>query len=99
MEKKRIKRIYLILSLRAVMTASVIGTIIGLVLGSFSPLIIKAVSSSNPSLVKYYISSFSIKIPFFAIAVMILSMALLSLLTLYISIRKEKDLGEAAYEA
>lgn len=99
MEKKRIKRIYLILSLRAVMTASVIGTIIGLALGSFSPLIIKAVSSSNPSLVEYYISSFSIKIPFFAIAVMILSMALLSLLTLYISIRKEKDLGEAAYEA
>ena len=99
MEKKRIKRIYLILSLRAVMTASVIGTIIGLALGSFSPLIIKAVSSSNPSLVEYYISSFSIKIPFFAIAVMILSMALLSLLTLYISIRKAKDLGEAAYEA
>ena len=99
MAKERIRRIYLILSLRSVMAASLLGTIIGLVLGSLSPLLIKAVAISNPGLVEYYISSFSVKIPWSAIILMILAMALLSLLTLFISIRKEKELSRVTYEA
>ena len=99
MNKKRIRRVYLILSLRAVMVASLLGTLIGLLLGSLSPLLIKAVALSNPGLVEYYISSFSVKVPWSAIILMILAMALLSLITLYISIRKEKELGRISYEA
>lgn len=99
MAKERIRRIYLILSLRSVMAASLLGTIIGLVLGSLSPLLIKAVAISNPGLVEYYISSFSVKVPWSAIILMILAMALLSLLTLFISIRKEKELSRVTYEA
>ena len=99
MAKERIRRIYLILSLRSVMAASLLGTIIGLVLGSLSPLLIKAVAISNPGLVEYYISSFSVKVPWPAIILMILAMALLSLLTLFISIRKEKELSRITYEA
>ena len=99
MAKERIRRIYLILSLRSVMAASLLGTIIGLVLGSLSPLLIKAVAISNPGLVEYYISSFSVKVPWSAIILMILAMALLSLLTLFISIRKEKELSRITYEA
>ena len=99
MAKERIRRIYLILSLRSVMAASLLGTIIGLVLGSLSPLLIKAVAISNPGLVEYYISSFSVKVPWSAILLMILAMALLSLLTLFISIRKEKELSRITYEA
>ena len=99
MAKERIRRIYLILSLRSVMAASILGTIIGLVIGSLSPLLIKAVAISNPGLVEYYISSFSVKIPWSAIILMILAMALLSLLTLFISIRKEKELSRVTYEA
>ena len=99
MAKERIRRIYLILSLRSVMAASLLGTIIGLVLGSLSPLLIKAVAISNPWLVEYYISSFSVKVPWSAIILMILAMALLSLLTLFISIRKEKELSRVTYEA
>ena len=99
MAKERIRRIYLILSLRSVMAASLLGTIIGLVLGSLSPLLIKAVAISNPGLVEYYISSFYVKVPWSAIILMILAMALLSLLTLFISIRKEKELSRVTYEA
>ena len=99
MAKERIRRVYLILSLRSVMAASILGTIIGLVLGSLSPLLIKAVAISNPGLVEYYISSFSVKVPWSAIILMILAMALLSLLTLFISIRKEKELSRVTYEA
>ena len=99
MAKERIRRIYLILSLRSVMAASLLGTIIGLVLGSLSPLLIKAVAISNPGLVEYYISSFSVKVPWSAIILMILAMTLLSLLTLFISIRKEKELSRVTYEA
>lgn len=99
MEKKRIRRIYLILSLRAVMVASLLGTVIGLILGSLSPLLIKLVAASNPSLVEYYISSFSVKVPWLAIFIMILAMALLSLLTLFVSIKKEKDLGVITHES
>ena len=99
MDKKRIRRIYLILSLRAVMVASLLGTLIGLILGSLSPLLIKAVAISNPGLVEYYISSFSVKVPWSAIILMILAMALLSLITLYVSIRKEKELFKVSYEA
>ena len=99
MAKERIRRVYLILSLRSVMAASILGTIIGLVLGSLSPLLIKAVAISNPGLVEYYISSFSVKVPWSAIILMILAMTLLSLLTLFISIRKEKELSRVTYEA
>ena len=99
MDTKRIRRIYLILSLRAVMVASLLGTVIGLILGSLSPLLIKAVSIANPGLVEYYISSFSVTVPWSAIIIMILSMALLSLITLYISLKKEKELGAITYES
>ena len=99
MDTKRIRRIYLILSLRAVMVASLLGTVIGLILGSLSPLLIKVVSIANPGLVEYYISSFSVTVPWSAIIIMILSMALLSLITLYISLKKEKELGAITYES
>lgn len=99
MDRERIRKIYLILSLRAVMVASLIGTAAGLILGMFSPLLIKAVAASNPSLVEYYISSFSVKVPWFSILIMIFSMALLSLITLFISIRKEKELGSITNES
>ena len=96
MKRKTIRRIYLFLSLRAVMVSSVVGTVIGLGLGSLSPSIIKLVSRSNPGLVEYYISSFSVSVPWLSIVIMILSMAFLSLVTLLFSLKKEKNLGEIA---
>ena len=86
MEEKRIRRIYLSLSLFAVAVSALGGTVLGLLLGLLSPSLIRIVASSNPGLVEYYISSFSVTVPTMELLLMVLAMVLLSALTLFISL-------------
>ena len=86
MEEKRIRRIYLSLSLFAVAISALGGTVLGLLLGLLSPSLIRIVSSSNPGLVEYYISSFSVTVPTMELLLMVLAMVVLSALTLFISL-------------
>lgn len=86
MEEKRIRRIYLSLSLFAVAVSALGGTVLGLLLGLLSPSLIRIVASSNPSLVEYYISSFSVTVPTMELLLMVLAMVVLSALTLFISL-------------
>ena len=86
MEEKRIRRIYLSLSLFAVAVSALGGTVLGLLLGLLSPSLIKIVASSNPGLVEYYISSFSVTVPTMELLLMVLAMVVLSALTLFISL-------------
>ena len=86
MEEKRIRRIYLSLSLFAVADSALGGTVLGLLLGLLSPSLIRIVASSNPGLVEYYISSFSVTVPTMELLLMVLAMVVLSALTLFISL-------------
>ena len=86
MEEKRIRRIYLSLSLFAVAVSAVGGTVLGLLLGLLSPSLIRIVASSNPGLVEYYISSFSVTVPTMELLLMVLAMVVLSAITLFISL-------------
>ena len=86
MEEKRIRRIYLSLSLFAVAVSALGGTVLGLLLGLLSPSLIRIVASSNPGLVEYYISSFSVTVPTMELLLMVLAMVVLSALTLFISL-------------
>ena len=86
MEEKRIRRIYLSLSLFAVAISALGGTVLGLLLGLLSPSLIRIVASSNPGLVEYYISSFSVTVPTMELLLMVLAMVVLSTLTLFISL-------------
>ena len=86
MEEKRIRRIYLSLSLFAVAVSALGGTVLGLLLGLLSPSLIRIVASSNPGLVEYYISSFSVTVPTMELLLMVLAMVLLSAITLFISL-------------
>ena len=86
MEEKRIRRIYLSLSLFAVAISALGGTVLGLLLGLLSPSLIRIVASSNPGLVEYYISSFSVTVPTMELLLMVLAMVVLSALTLFLSL-------------
>lgn len=86
MEEKRIRRIYLSLSLFAVAVSALGGTVLGLLLGLLSPSLIRIVASSNPGLVEYYISSFSVTVPTVELLLMVLAMIVLSAITLFISL-------------
>ena len=86
MEEKRIRRIYLSLSLFAVAISALGGTVLGLLLGLLSPSLIRIVASSTPGLVEYYISSFSVTVPTMELLLMVLAMVVLSALTLFISL-------------
>ena len=86
MEEKRIRRIYLSLSLFAVAVSALGGTVLGLLLGLLSPSLIRIVASSNPGLVEYYISSFSVTVPTMELLLMVLAMVMLSAITLFISL-------------
>ena len=85
-EEKRIRRIYLSLSLFAVAVSALGGTVLGLLLGLLSPSLIRIVASSNPGLVEYYISSFSVTVPTMELLLMVLAMVVLSAITLFISL-------------
>ena len=86
MEEKRIRRIYLSLSLFAVAVSALGGTVLGLLLGLLSPSLIRIVASSNPGLVEYYISSFSVTVPTMELLLMVLAMVVLSAITIFISL-------------
>lgn len=86
MEEKRIRRIYLSLSLFAVAVSALGGTVLGLLLGLLSPSLLRIVASSNPGLVEYYISSFSVTVPTMELLLMVLAMVVLSAITLFISL-------------
>lgn len=86
MEEGNIRSIYLRLSLFALCVSSISGTLLGILFGNLSPLLIEAVSRSNPGLVEYYISSFSVSIPWGKIVVMLVLMILLSTLSIFITL-------------
>ncbi|MBQ0070941.1 MAG: FtsX-like permease family protein [Spirochaetales bacterium] len=92
---KEIRGIYSKLTLLSLSVAAFLGTVLGLLLGLFSPSLIQLVAAKEPEMVEYYISSFSLTIPWLVILLMLCSMVLCSWLSLSLSLRKmtEEDLS------
>ncbi len=76
----------------SVFFASLLGIAIGIILGYLSPLIVKIISRFEPMMMEYYISSFSVKIPFLSIFLMVLLMLFFAFISLAVSLsRTERD--------
>lgn len=90
---KRIKRVYQKMTLIEVFIATITGIGIGILLGTLSPSLVRLVSLFEPAMLEYYITSFSVSIPWFKILIMellMLSFAYISLqITLIIRDREE----------
>ena len=90
--RRRILSIYLRLTIISVFFASLLGIAIGIILGYLSPLIVKIISRFEPMMMEYYISSFSVKIPFLSIFLMVLLMLFFAFISLAVSLsRTERD--------
>ena len=90
MSSRDIRGIYFLITLAAVAAAAIAGAAAGLILSSFSPMLLSAVSSSGSSLLDYYVTSFTLRIPLGAIALMILMMLSVSSLSILMTLRRIK---------
>lgn len=95
MKEKIIRRIYFSMTLSSVFISTILAVFCGILLSFVSPSLISFVSRKRPELVEYYISSFSIDIPYFSLLIMIILMLLCSSITLMIELHRtrKKALG------
>ncbi|MGN1163789.1 MAG: ABC transporter permease, partial [Candidatus Ornithospirochaeta sp.] len=88
MKEKDIRHIYTFLTLRSVAVSSLMGIAVGIILGLFSPSLVRFVSFFDPGLMEYYIASFDTKVPWLEISGMYGAMLILSFLTVAITLRR-----------
>lgn len=91
-EEKEVRRIYRKMTLNTVSAASILGLIFGLLLSLLSPSMIELAALKEPGIVEYYISSFTLSVPWSSIALMIVLMILCSSLTLRIELWRTRGL-------
>ncbi len=96
MTEKSVRRIYRAMTLLTVFVSSLLGLLCGLLLSLFSPSMIELVAGKEPEIVEYYISSFTLSIPWSSLAIMILLMILCSSLTLRVELWRTRgvELGK-----
>ena len=99
MESKRVRAIYVKMTLVAISIATFFGVVVGLLLGLLSPRIISLISRFEPEMLEYYITSFTISIPYVQIAIMIALMILIAYLSLLVTLkhREKKELLSEVY--
>ncbi len=97
LEEKSVRVIYRRMTIKSLLIASLAGTASGLVLSLFSPSLISFVARKEPQLIEYYISSFTLSIPYKELIIMLFLMVLCSSLTLRIELWRTRGtelLGE-----
>ena len=82
MSEKSVRGIYRRMTINTVAVSSLLGTAAGLLLSLLSPSIISLVARKEPGLIEYYITSFTLSVPWSSIALMLLLMLLCSSVTL-----------------
>ncbi len=82
MSEKCVRRIYRRMTINTVALSSVLGTAAGLLLSLLSPSIISLVAKKEPELIEYYITSFTLSVPWPSMILMLLLMLLCSSVTL-----------------
>lgn len=84
--EKSVRGIYRRMTIASLTVSSVLGTAAGLLLSLSSPSLISFVARKEPELIEYYISSFTLSVPWSSLIVMLLLMILCSSLTLRIEL-------------
>ncbi len=92
MSEKEVRRIYRKMTINTVFISSVLGLIFGLILSLFSPSMIELVALKEPEIVEYYISSFTLNIPWSSLIIMLVLMILCSSLTLRIELWRTRGI-------
>ena len=87
-DRKRIERVYLLLTLSFVTAALALGTAAGIALSFLSPAVIGLVSRHEPAFLDYYVRSFSITVPWLSIALMILLSLIVSAFSIHFAIKR-----------
>lgn len=88
MKAKRIKSIYLVMIMVVLLVSIIIGVVLGLLLALLSPNLIEFIASHEPEMLEYYITSFSIRIPYIKIFIMIILMLGCAYVSLYVTLSK-----------
>ena len=90
MERKQVRSLYFRIALSFVTAACICGCIIGTALAFLSPLLLRFISRTDPALLEYYVTSFSIDVPFMSLSLMVLLSLLVSSLSVYVSMRRSR---------
>ena len=91
MEEKRVRKIYRLITLFSVFFSSLLGIIFGVLLSQFSPSLIKLIAQKEPELVEYYISSFTLSVPYKSLFLMLALMLVCSYITLSIELYRTRN--------
>ncbi len=92
MSEKEVRRIYRKMTINTVFISSVLGLLSGLILSLFSPAMIELVALKEPEIVEYYISSFTLSIPWSSLLIMLVLMILCSSLTLRVELWRTRGI-------
>ena len=84
--KTLMRSVYLRITMAGACTAMAIGIALGLILGFLSPLAFSIIASFDPAILSYYVTSFSVSIPWSRIAFMIILMIVIAAISVEISL-------------
>ena len=90
MQYRRLRRIYLMITMAGVALASAAGTGAGILLSFLSPSLISWIASRNASLLAYYVTSFRVSIPPLPLIAMLALMLAVSSVSVSIFLRRLK---------
>lgn len=84
--KTLMRSVYLRITMAGACAAMAIGIALGLILGFLSPLAFSIIASFDPAILSYYVTSFSVSIPWGRIAFMIILMIVIAAISVEISL-------------
>ena len=84
--KALMRSVYLRITMAGACTAMAIGIALGLILGFLSPHVFSMIASFDPAILSYYVTSFSVRIPWSRIAFMIILMIVIAAISVEISL-------------
>ncbi len=84
--KALMRSVYLRITMAGACMAMAIGIALGLILGFLSPLAFSIIASFDPAILSYYVTSFSVRIPWSRIAFMIILMIVIAAISVEISL-------------
>ena len=82
------RSVYLRLTMTGTLAASILGTVTGVVLGALSPYLFRILASCDPALLSYYVTSFTLSVPWGGILLMMVMMLLIASLSVFMTLRK-----------
>ena len=82
------RSVYLRLTMTGTLAASILGTVTGVILGALSPYLFRVLASYDPALLSYYVTSFTLSVPWGGILLMIILMLLIASLSVFMTLRK-----------